>query len=907
MSDPLPFGPWLKQRRRTLDLTQRALADQAHCSIVTIRKIESSDLTPSKQLAQQLAIALQVPDDDRAAFVTFARTRDATVGITSFAARSEPADRPIAPLRLYRVPAPLTTLVGREWEVNAGCDLFHRAGARLVTLSGPPGTGKTRLCLAIAAQLQNELAHGACFVPLAAINDPALVINAIAQALGVVETTNRSLLAETQVFLSDKHVLLVLDNFEQVIEAAPIVSQLLEAAPQVTAIVSSRETLRLYGEHEFPVPPLTVPSLEDRLPAGELKMYSAIELFVQRAQATQPRFGLTDDTALTLARICARLDGLPLAIEMAAARIKWIAPRMLLEQLNQHLSSLASSTRNRTPRQQTLRGAIDWSYDLLDDDERRVFEWCGVFVGGFSLEAMRALCEDVRAGLLLQALVEKNLLICAVDAEGAARYSMLEMIHEYACEKLIAHDRFDQARRAHAAYYLAVAEQAQRNIAGPKEKQALDRLELERHNLRAALSWASDQPGDASLLRLCGALGPYWVVRGHWTEGQHWTEQALKRTPATTPTSEQQQLRANVLHTAAQLVENQGHPEATHVLYEESLGLRRALNDRAGIAESLSGLGRIASNQGDFAQARTYFEASIELFRQIDNQASLANTLNNLGYVAHVQQGEAEARKLCEESLALRRALGDQRGIATTLNSLGVLAVTRGDYTVARRFYEESLALRRELGDRRGIGSTLNNLGIVASELGDYASAREFFEAGLAMDRELGDRRGAAITLINLGNVAYNLEDWEAARAGYAEGLTCFEELNDQRGAATALSSLGNAALAQGDTATAHQFYQRSLTRRRALGDQRGAIHSLAGMAGWLYASGPIERAVQLASAVTSLSAALHLHLDRPEQRILDRALTAIRTLLDEATFEAAWTQGQDMSIEEAIACALAS
>ncbi len=902
MSDPLSFGEWLKHRRKTLDLTQQALADLAHCSIVTIRKIESSDLTPSKQLSKELAIALQVPEADQAAFIQFARSREAEMPAAAFSTPLEPAARSDLAPRAYRVPSSLGSLIGREWEVSAGCKLLKRDGVRLVTLTGPPGTGKTRLSLAIAEQLQTEWTHGACFVPLALISDPALVIEEIVQTLDMVETASRSLLAAVQAYLKDKQLLLVLDNFEQVIEAASVVGDLLGAAPQLKVLVSSREPLKIYGENEFPIPPLTVPSVKDRLPIDELKMYSAIELFTQRAQASQPTFELSDENATVLTQICARLDGLPLAIEMAASRIKWIAPEKLFEQLNQHLSALAGSTRDRAPRQQTLRGAIDWSYDLLDASLQHLFDLCGLFPSGFDIEAMNAASGYADASPLLQELVEKSLLKYSIEADGGARYSLLEMMHAYAYEQLAANDQLARAQQLAAAHYLTVAEQMGHKMNGPEEHYALDRLEREHDNLRAALQWAGEERDGDKFLRLCSALVTFWLVRGHWMEGQHWTEQALTRTLATAVTPDQQRLRANALHAAAQLAENRGHPDATRALYDESLQLRRELNDQEGIAESLCGLGRVASNQGDYARARAHFEASIDLFRTIDHRAGLAAALNSLGYVAYIQQGDAEARKLCEESLALRRTLGDQRGIAATLNSLGYLAVMRADYDAARRLYEESLALRRTIGDRNGISRSLNNLGVVASDQADYGAARRYYTEGLAMDRELGDRRGVAITIINLGNVAYNLGEWEMARSQYEESLAILEELNDQRSIAIALNSLGNVALKQGDAETARQFIQRSLASRYELGDQSGLLHTLASMAAWLAAFGSSERAAQLAGAIVSLRATLNVHFDVPEQAWFDQTLATVRAKLDEATFNAAWAHGQTLSIEEVVA-----
>ena len=820
----------------------------------------------------------------------------------AFSARSQPAARSDLAPRAHRVPSSPGSLIGREWEISAACKLLRRDSVRLVTLTGPPGTGKTRLSLAIAEQMQLELTHGACFVPLALISDPTLVIDEIAQTLDVVEATNRSLFAAVQTYLNDKQLLLVLDNFEQVIEAASVVGDVLGAAPQLKVLVSSREPLKIYGENEFPIPPLTVPSVKDRLPIDELKMYSAIELFTQRAQASQPTFELSDENADVLTHICTRLDGLPLAIEMAASRIKWISPEKLLEQLNQHLPALAGSTRDRAPRQQTLRSAIDWSYDLLDASLQHLFDLCGLFASSFDVEAMNAVSGYADASPLLQELVEKSLLKYSIEADGTARYSMLEMMHAYAHEQLATNHQLARAQQLAAVHYLTVAEQMQHKMSGPEEHDALDRLEREHDNLRAASHWAGEEHDSEKFVRLCCALVTFWLVRGHWIEGQHWTEQALTRASAAAITPDQQRLRASALYAAAQLAENRRHPDVTRALYDERLQLCRELNDQTGIAESLSGLARVASAQGDYALARTHFEGSIDLFQTIDNRVGLAAALNSLGYVAYVQQGDAEARKHCEESLALRRALGDQRGIAAALNSLGYLAAMRADYDSARRLYEESLALRRKIGDRNGISRSLNNLGVIASDQADYVAARRYYSEGQAMDRELGDRRGMAITLINLGNVAYHLGEWEMARSQYEESSAILEELNDQRNIAIVLNGLGNVALKQGDMETARQFIQRSLASRRALGDQSGLLHTLASMMAWLAAFGSSERAAQLAGAIVSLRATLNVHFDVPEQAWFDQTLAAVRAKLDEAAFNTAWAHGQTLSIEEVAA-----
>ncbi len=895
MNEPLTFGPWLKQRRKTLDLTQQNLADLTHCSLVTIRKIEAGALTPSKQLAEALSMALKIDSSDQAAFITFARSRHERQAADSFTTRSASAARsvpaPDAP-RVYRVPASPTAIIGREWEISAARDLLRRE-ARLLTLSGPPGAGKTRLSLAIAEALQNDFAHGACFVPLAAVDEAALVVNALADALGVTEAANRSLAEVTHTYLSDKQVLLVLDNFEQVMAAAGEVAQVLQAAPQVKIIVSSRETLRLYGEHDFPVPPLTTPNLKAALSCEELKMYSALELFEQRARAVQPRFEIDEHNAATIARICARLDGLPLAIEMAAARIRWLSPEKLLDQLTQHLPSLQGAWRDRAPRQQTLRGAIDWSYHLLTPDEQRLFNLCGVFSGGFDVEALTAIAHIDQTEELLQSLVDKSLIKYA-----AGRYSLLEMMRDYARDQLSNAGQLDRVRADHARHFLAVAQIADRAWGGPQEQAQLDRLEIDHDNLRAALTWASEQIEPDMLWQLCARLGWYWNVRGHWNEGQRWVEIAQRKTAA--PLSvDQQRWRAAMLIAAGVLAENYGRSTA-RAWYEESLQLYRDLNDELGIAEALSGLGRVAAAEGDFTAAYSHLSAAINHYRAGGEVRGLSAALNSLGYVAYARGFAAEAEALCAESLALRRAAGDQLGMAVTLNSLGAIAVEHGDYERARELYEESLAVRQAFGDKRGQGATLNNLGIIASNLGDYATARGYYAASLALRRELGDARGMVISLINLGNVDFQREDWAAARAYYAAALLQLETVKDLRLTAAAINCLGNVALIQGQAAEARGYYFDALKRRRELGDKRGWLHTLAGLGGWLGAIGRYERAVEIAGAVMTLSKTLEWPLDQPEQRLLDQAVTAAREQLDRATFDQAWTKGEKMSLEEA-------
>ena len=500
----------------------------------------------------------------------------------------------------FHLPRPMTAFVGRERELQTLCALLRQAGSALVTLSGPPGAGKTRLSLAAAELVQAEFADGVCFVPLEAVREPALVPSAIAAALGVHESAQQALTASIQAYLRDKHLLLVLDNFEQVAGAGPAVSELLRSVRGVKALVTSREILRVYGEQEFHVPALSLPDIGHMPSAGALAMYSSVELFVQRARAVRHEFGLTPTNAEAVARICTWLEGLPLAIEMAAARIKWSSPQELLDQISQRLALQHDGPRDLTPRQQTLRGAIDWSYELLSSAERRVFDQLGVFVGGCTAHALGAVLapSDAVAGTgpgaaksygTLQALVEKSLLTHDADefalgetsrgsrpSAGEPRYQMLETIREYAWEKLSTSGGMPTARERHARFFMQLVEEADGQLYGPAQAAWMNRLDRESGNIRAAIAWAIESQDVNSALRLASAPLYYWTVRGRLSEAQQHLAAALSMPGAQAPSPE----RARALNAAGYFLWMLRRiPEARSAL-SEALSIGQASDDR---------------------------------------------------------------------------------------------------------------------------------------------------------------------------------------------------------------------------------------------------------------------------------------------------------------------------------------
>jgi predicted ATPase/class 3 adenylate cyclase/Tfp pilus assembly protein PilF len=692
---------------------------------------------------------------------------------------------PLRSLDAYRNNLPLqpTPLVGREKEVSEVCNLLRSGETRLLTLTGPGGTGKTRLALQAAADLLEDFPDGTFFVQLATLTDADLFISAVAETLGVRETGEQALDDSLKNYLSERRMLLVLDNFEQVLEAAPTVTELLTVAPELKVLTTSRAPLGLYGEHEFPVPPLSMPDLKRPPPLERLTQYEAVGLFVERARALKPDFSITNESAPAVAEICVRLDGLPLAIELAAARIKMLPPRAMLQRLGSRLKLLTGGARDLPERQRTLRATIEWSHALLDEGERVLFARLSVFSGGRTLEAIEAICDaegdlPVETFEGVSSLLDKSLLRQEEGPGGEPRFVMLETVHEFAREKLRLSAEAEEIKRVHAEYFLNLAEEADPELRGPDQLQWLERLEAEHDNMRAALTWALEHKEVELALRLGGALWWFWWMRSHNSEGRRWLEAAL-------------------------VMDGRGSPEVRVM--------------------ALAGVGYLGLEQGDLDRAKEVCEEGLELLAHEGREASEAKLilLAGLGWVVWEREEYEQAKQLFEESLAPSREMRDTWWLATSLSNLAVVSHFLGNSEKATELYEQSMDLFREQGDKRRLATCLNNLAMVVCSQGELGRAAKLIEEAVALLRELGARGVVSIGLCNLGWIALLQDDLGRAADLYRESLSLSWETGVNPVVQRTLEGLACVAGAEGEAQRAARLWGAAQTLHETKGIPR--------------------------------------------------------------------------------------
>jgi predicted ATPase/predicted Ser/Thr protein kinase len=841
------------------------------------------------------------------------------------------------------LPQQLTRFIGRQREIVEIRQSLTRT--RLLTLSGPGGIGKTRLALQVAASSLQEYDDGVWFVEFASLIDPGLVPHTVAATLGVSEERGRSITDTVVDYLKGRRLLLVLDNCEHLITAcAQLTDTVLRSSPDVRVLATSRESLAISGETVFRVPSLGVPDPERPADVENLGAHEAVELFVDRARAVKSTFAVTGATAAPLARLCARLEGIPLAIELAASRVKVLSMEQIADRLDDRLNLLTGGSRTALPRHQTLLGAIDWSYNLLTELEKDLFRRLSVFAGGWTLEAAERVCsgEGVdESGVLelLSGLVDKSLVLTE-DRDGQQRYRLMVTLLEYAHKRLVQTDEGDAISRRYAEFFATVAAEGEPNLIGAEQKLWLERLNAEYDNLRAVLNWASKHDV-AMALRLAGALGRFWYLRGYLDEGRKWLEEILAAQGADVHPAN----RVKALNAAARIAQNQGDYvsarsfseqalgesrqagdkretagalaqlailealkggfAATRSLLEESLAIWRELGDKAGIAIILNNLGAVGFQQGEFVLAQRFTEEALGLASEVGDKHGMAVAMVNRAEVARRLGDHARAQSLLEHGLAIAKDIGDQAVIPVALNSLGDLAERQGNYAAARDQLEEALKLARELGDKRVIAGTLVSLGVVAERCGEYVAAQSILEESVIIHRELDERVEIALGLNCLGRVTARRGDRAAARSHHEEALAICRQAGARDGIAQSLNGLADVARLQGDHSLALSLYKQSVALWWELGEKPELPPPLEHIGTMIAARGRHEQAARLWGAAEALRTTIGVARPPSETDEYQRHISASRAALGEEAFAAAWAQGQVIDPDRAVAHAL--
>ena len=777
--------------------------------------------------------------------------------------------------RPNNLPRQPTSFLGREDEVRHVVDLLRREDVELLTVTGPGGMGKTRLALQAAAELLDDFTEGVFFVPLAPLADPGQVAFAIASALGVRDEGERPLPDRLRDYLADKQMLLLLDNVEHLAAAVPLVADLLAATPGLKALATSRTPLRLRAEWEYPAPPLDLPPRYPPPPLAQLVDYEAVRLFVERASAVAPGFAVDEANASAVAEICRRLDGLPLAIELAAARVRMLPPQAMLARLEKRLPLLTGGARDAPARQRTLRDTIAWSYDLLAAEEQRFFRRLAVFAGGCILEAAEEVCNhdgalDAFTGL--ERLCEHSLLRQETGAPEEPRFVMLETIREFGQDRLAESGEEAAIRRRHAALFLALAEAAAPALAGPEAGSWLDRLETEHDNLRAALRWAVGVDGAVGV-QLAAALWRFWDTRGHLGEARDWLEQALAAGGGAPESA-----RAAALTGLANVVQIQGDQQRAREWHEQALALWREMGNPQGVAMSLDCLGYLAQGRGEFGPASALHEQALELANQAGDARMAGQALSSLGTIALHQGRYGDAAARYAEALDRFRRVEDMRAASTVLGNLGALAFLQEDYGRATDRYREALSYYREVGDRQGIASTLANLGEALQHQGEFAQAEDHFAEALLVLREIGDKPFAAFALLGLGRLALDQQDADRAARLLTESLGLYQQVEDVAGIAECLEALAELAAGWGEADGGARLFGAADALRETAGAPLAPAYRSRrerGLDAARAALGPDRFAAALAAGRSSPAATISFALDLGNERRAPEAAPA--------------------------------
>ncbi|WP_309721138.1 tetratricopeptide repeat protein [Armatimonas sp.] len=751
------------------------------------------------------------------------------------------------------LPQQLTNFIGRESQIREVEQLLARV--RLLTLTGAGGCGKTRLSLQVATAVLPRFPDGVWFVELAPLVDPGLVWPTVANVLGIQEQHGQPWVQTLLQHLKDKRLLLVLDNCEHLVDAcAQLADVLLRGCPELRILASSREALRISGEQHYRVPSLSLPEPTLVATAENLTTYESVRLLVDRARLVCPDFQVTEADAPTLAQICVQLDGIPLAIELAAARVRSLSLEEINHGLGQRFQLLTGGSRTALPRQQTLQSLIDWSYDLLSDAERRTLDDLSVFTGGCTLDAAQAVC-GVEVHARLTALCDKSLALYE-ESENGGRYRLLESIRQYAQERLQERGA-ESAGGRHRDYFLELAEEAEPKLRGPQQQVWLERLELEHDNLRTALSWCQVRGIVGDGLRLVGALWKFWEVYGYQREGREHIEAVLAWAGADAPTPE----RAKALMGAGVMAYFRGDPACAQGHFSESRDISRTLQDKVGLAAALNALGNLELSEGNLSIARTLYE----------------------------------------EALSLRRTQGDNAGMAGTLNNLGSLTSELGDYSAALTYCEQALVLNRELGNRLWESTNLQNLGNIYRYLNDNIAAERFCQESIALSRELGNRDEEAGALYTLGWIALDRQDHTTAKPYFEQALIYHREAGKRSWEARDLAALSAVAAAAGDISTSRALFDQALRLQQEIGSPLQIVLSLDELGDIFARTGSPDNAALLWGAAERQREEFGKAISSPKLHDTDR----VKATLGEAAYATTWAGGRALTLDEAVALAL--
>lgn len=859
----MSFAEWLKRRRKMLGLTQQQLASRINCSVSALRKIEAAERRASVQLVELISEEFNIPKGERKAFLNFARggwKPDSDRYINE----ESPWHSTIS--RRSNLPFPATSLIGREQEIGEIRGYLIRADIRLVTLVGPPGIGKTRLSVEVARNLTSKYSNSVFFLAMSSLDDPSLVIPAIFQMLGYMESKGLPPVRHLAECIGEQHTIFILDNCEHLIEElAPLVSELLSACPNLKILATSRESLRIPGEWQYTVPALAIPDPNSPIDPEHAMRFPALTLFAERARAVRSDFEINSENIQSLSSICMQLDGLPLAIELIAARIRLMSPQALLDRLHDQFVLSANGMRADSVRQRTLENAIGWSYVLLAPEEQKLFAHLSIFLGGFTLEAVESMFPGMFAQKpvrdLVALLLDKSLLQRTTDEQGGIRCDMLLTIRRFALNCLRDMGSETELRNIHLSYFLRLAGMAALEVHGPRQLEWMDRLNNELDNFRTALEWCLSSGQTQACLQLFNALGWTWNVRWSRDEARNWFSRIIE------------------MPDISRFPENHA----------------RMLND-AGLREW---------RMGNYAEARSVLEKGHAIWQNLGvaGEPGLAEVLSRLGMVARWEDENINQAESCfRQSLALYQKHEEEWGVAWNLFGLGGLANDRGQAEKALSLLEQSLGLYNELGDPWGIARASQYLGVLYMKQGDFKKALAFFNRHLANDERLRFMDGVSIALLNLGELFRIQGDFAQAESYYEKSLAICHEYGMMLDVAVNYYNLGLLALQQNNYSKAHHFFTAYFESTREANEKISARDLLIGLAAVAAGTGQPERAAALSGAAQTIfdtSENLFSPFDRAE---LERHIQMARDELGDKAFEELLARGRKMSIHEAVA-----